>query len=115
VHGIELPIPRPVSLGEKRQMYKFQDPKKDGFPPHLDIIPTKDQTNIFQIFDTLGLLEASTMLHNIVPNTLVSSVSQGITARFHSWLSGDHEKGITIADIERQNKIHRKSGTDVMK
>jgi hypothetical protein len=96
-------------------MYKYQDPKKDGFPPHLDIIPTKDQTSTFEIFDTLGLIEAATLLPNIVPKTLVSSVSQGIASRYQSWVFGDPEKGITIADIERQNKIHRKSGTDVMK
>ena len=115
VKGLELPIPKPLSLERKREAYKYQSPTKDGYPPHVDVIPSKDQKALFEIFDKLGLIEAQTIMPKIVPNTIISTVSAGIIERFQDWVFGDPEKGITIADIERQNKLYRKSGTDVMR
>jgi hypothetical protein len=96
-------------------MYKYQPEGKDRYPPHLDSIPTEDQVSKFKIFDTLGLLQVATLLPNIVPKNLLSTIASDITDKFREWVFGDPEQGITIADIEQQNRINRKSGTDIMR
>jgi len=53
--GVESEIPQNIPFEEKYSLYRYQDPGTDKYPPHLDIIPTKDQTSLFKIFNALGL------------------------------------------------------------
>ena len=115
VLGLESNIPHPLTLDEKKKMYTFQAPGKDRFPPHADTIPTKDQVSKYEIFDRLGLVQASFLVPKIVPKTLISQVSADITYRFREWMFGDPEQGFTIAEIEQKNSENRKSGTDIMR
>ena len=113
--GVESNIPRPVSLDEKKKLYIYQAPTKDRYPPHLDTVPSKDQVAQYEIFDRLGLIQASFLIPEIVPKTLISKVAADISHKFREWVFGDPEQGFTIAEIEQQNKENRKSGTDVMR
>lgn len=115
VLGVESTIPRPLTLAQKKELYKYQPSTKDRYPPHLDAIPAKDEVSRFEIFDKLGLLQSAILIPNIVPKTFVSSIASGITERFREWIFGNPEKGITIAEIEQLNKVNRKSGTDIMR
>ena len=113
--GVESDIPRPLTLDQKKAIYKYQPVGKDKYPPHIDTIPSRDQHNLFEIFDKLGLLQAQSLLPSIVPEGFVSGLSHDINEKFREWIFGDPEQGITIAEIEQQNKVNRKSGTDIMR
>lgn len=113
--GVESTIPRPLTIDQKKQIYKYQPSTKDRYPPHLDVIPAKDEVSRFEIFDKLGLLQSALLIPNIVPKTFVSKIASDLTERFREWIFGKPERGITIADIEQLNKVHRKSGTDIMR
>ena len=115
VLGIESVIPRPLSLEEKKRRYRYQASSKDRYPPHLDAIPRKDQVPEWEIFDKMGLVQASFLLPEIVPKTLVSRLAADITHKFRQLNFGDPEQGFTIAEIEQQNKENRNSGADVMR
>jgi hypothetical protein len=115
VLGIKSTIPRQVSFDQKKDLYKYQPPTKDRYPPHLDAIPSQDQVSQYEIFDRMGLVQAATLIPNIVPKDLVSGIASDITHKFREWMFGDPEQGFTIAEIEHQNKVNRKSGTDIMR
>ena len=96
-------------------MYKYQASSKDRYPPHLETIPRKDQVPEWEIFDKMGLVQASFLLPEIVPKTFVSRLAADITHKFSELNLAKPEQGFSIAEIEQQNKENRKSGTDLMR
>ncbi|PSK60223.1 hypothetical protein B9Z65_1121 [Elsinoe australis] len=68
VASFETAIPRPVSLKEKRNIYTYQPPWSDNYPPHLNLIPPKDEVPLTTIFNKMRLLDTSTLLTQLVPD-----------------------------------------------
>jgi hypothetical protein len=56
VAGIETSIPLKSNVDAK-QLYTFQKPGSDDYPPHLNIIPKVDQVSTMKIFDFMQLLD----------------------------------------------------------
>ena len=96
-------------------MYSYQPLTKDKYPPHLDIIPTQDQVHEWQIFNKIGLVGVATLIPKIVPDTFLGKVSKDIQDRILDLIHGTPEYGMTIADIENQNREMRKTGTDIIR
>ena len=115
VLGIESVIPRPLTLEEKMVRYRYQASSKDRYSPHLDTIPRKEQVSDWEIFDSMGLVQASFLLPEIVPETFVSRLAADVTHKSGELSSAKPEQGFTIAEIEQHNKENRKSGTDLMR
>jgi hypothetical protein len=101
VLNIESTIPQSLKLGVKQSLYTFQAPGSDKYPPHLNMIPLKDQTPIWEIFNTMRLLDTATLIPRIVPK------------QFLDWVHGDPESGTTIAELEARNYEYRKEKKDI--
>ena len=110
---MESTIPQTIPFEEKRSIYQYQSPTKDNYPPHLDVIPTKDQTVPWKIFNAVGLLDAASLLPKIVPDTFLGAVGSDIQSTFLDAIDGEPWRGPTIADVERRNKYDKQSGTDI--
>lgn len=99
-------------------MYKWSD-GTDGYPPHLDVIPKKDEVSQLEIFNTLGLIQSGVLIRKIVPfkNGFFQRVSDALWTleRKIVGIRGEPYEGVTIADVEERNRYDRKSGTDVMR
>ena len=113
--GIETTIPQKIPFEDKKSLYSYQAPTKDKYPPHLDIVPSQDKVYQWQLFNALGLLGIGTLLPKIVPDTFLGKVSYGLQARLLDLIHGRAEQGLTIADIEKQNREMRATGTDIMR
>ena len=111
--SIEPTIPQTIPFEEKKSIYQYQSPTKDKYPPHLDVIPTKDQTVPWKIFNAVGLLDAASLLPKIVPDTFLGAVGSVIQSTFLDAVDGEPWRGPTIADVERRNKYDKQSGTDI--
>ena len=111
--GFESTIPQTIPFEEKMSIYNYQSPTKDSYPPHLDVIPTEDQTLPWKIFNVVGLLDAASLLPKIVPNTFIGKIASEIQASFLNVIDGKPEEGPMIADVEKRNKHDRQSGTDI--
>jgi Lipoxygenase len=81
---------------EAKQLYTFQKPGSDNYPPHLDIIPKVDQVDLLKIFDFMRLLDTGTLLGRVVPDKILDFIH-------------DHPEGATIDKIvQRNNELHQK-------
>ncbi|KAK4987243.1 hypothetical protein LTR50_004755 [Elasticomyces elasticus] len=119
VLAIEPTIPQAIPFHEKGNMYRFSN-GDDGFPPHLDVIPKKEQVSQYTLFSALALVQTKLLVQKIIP-------SKSITGRFaddlkarainaeRDAIAGAPYRGNTIADIEKLNRSDRKTGTDVMR
>lgn len=99
-------------------MYKWSD-GTDGYPPHLDVIPKKDEVSQLEIFNTLGLIQSGVLIRKIIPfkNGFLQQASdaQWKLERELVGIRGEPYEGVTIADVEKRNRFDRKSGTDIMR
>ena len=111
--SMENTIPQTIPFEEKKSIYQYQPPGKDNYPPHLDAIPTKDQTVPWKIFNAVGLLDAASLLPKIVPDTFLGDVGSTAQSIFLDGIDGEPWRGPTIADVERRNKYDKQSGTDI--
>ena len=94
------------SLEQKKDIYKWSDPSKDGYPPHLDTLPAdqkEDAPNVGHIFDD-------------PTKQFVSKIAQ-----FFSFIIPDSIEhkgtpyvGPTLADCEKYNREHQSPNTDIM-
>ncbi len=94
------------SLEQKKDIYKWSDPSKDGYPPHLATLPADQEDgapNVGQIFD------------------LPTKQSVGTIAAFFSFIipdgiehKGTPYAGPTLADCEKYNREHQSPNTDIM-
>lgn len=99
-------------------MYQFQPHQgigSDEYPPHLNQIPWKDQTSQFQIFNFLGIAEATLLLPKIIPDNFINKVSASIQSVILDLVNGEPEEGETMNTIYQNNKLYRHSGTDIMR
>ncbi|KAI0115535.1 lipoxygenase [Nemania sp. FL0031] len=119
--GIESTLPRYVELEKQKENYKFSqyplnaDGTPASYPPHLDIIPAKDADPIWDIFDKLGLAEASVIIQKILPDEFLGKTKDWLLRKLRAKVEGTPEQGLTIQDVVDYNKLHRKSGTDIAK
>ncbi|KAI9668817.1 MAG: hypothetical protein M1831_000886 [Alyxoria varia] len=117
--GVETTIPQQVELKDKKERYKFQPDNSDSYPPHLDVIPNKEENfSQFQIFDRMGLLQAMALVPKVIPKkTFLGKFSNAIVSKLERLVGGEPFEGSLLADIERNNKEskNRKTGTDVMR
>lgn len=111
--AIESTIPQTIPFEEKASRYRYQPAGKDKYPPHLDVIPTKDETPIWQIFNAIGLLDAASLLPKIIPKTFLGRIANDIQSTLLDIVDGEPQKGPKIAYVERRNKYDRQSGTDI--
>lgn len=117
--GIEASLPRRVLLPKKKEMYEFSD-GKDGYPPHLQVIPGPDRAGQFEIFNGLGLIQAQILVQKIVPQTTFlgkfnSHVKEKVLHVLDDLVAGEPYVGSTIAEVEHNSRHYRKTGTDVMR
>ncbi|KAF6827115.1 lipoxygenase 1 [Colletotrichum plurivorum] len=121
---IEPNIPRFIDLEFKRKIYQYSSfpYKEDGglaYPPHLQCVPPSDWVPETQIFNRLGLLETAVMVRQVIPDNIIDRDNIINRERAHilntldKILGGTPYAGPTIADCERYNKFHRKTGTDI--
>ncbi|PNS20121.1 60S ribosomal protein L26-2 [Sphaceloma murrayae] len=92
VANFETSIPRPVALEEKRQIYTYQKPWSDNYPPHLNLIPPKDEVPLTTIFNKMRLLDTSSLLTQLVPDFVYDFI--------HSDPEADTLDGITKRNQE---------------
>ncbi|GAB7343241.1 hypothetical protein MBLNU457_1299t1 [Dothideomycetes sp. NU457] len=100
VADVETFIPRPVALEEKRQIYTYQSPWSDNFPPHLHLIPLKDQAALTTIFNKQRLFDTGTLLTQLVPDYVFDFL--------HSNPESD-----TLAGLGKRNKELRALKKDI--
>lgn len=106
VNGFESIIPTKRGLKQKQDIYQWSDPSKDGYPPHLEMVP-QDQQNgqpgVGQIF-------------NVQEQTFVGAVAQAFTFLIPDVISheGTPYQGPTLADCETYNRDHPSPNTDIM-
>lgn len=99
-------------------MYQYQPHDgvgSDEYPPHLYDIPWQDKTSQLQIFDFLGIAEATLLLPKIVPDNFINTASAKIQSLILDLVNGKPEEGETMKAVYENNKIYRKSGTDIMR
>ncbi|KIY02439.1 uncharacterized protein Z520_02578 [Fonsecaea multimorphosa CBS 102226] len=93
VAGFETSVPLGVAVKPK-DLYTFQKPGSDNYPPHLDIIPEVDQVNLLKIFDFMRLLDTGTLVGTLIPDNILDFIH-------------DHPEGATVDAIEaRNNELH---------
>ncbi|KAJ9611994.1 hypothetical protein H2200_003589 [Cladophialophora chaetospira] len=114
--GVETPIAQRVS--ERAKLFPWSD-GKDGYPPHFGIpttgtLPEGYSASLSEIFTRLGLGQAAFMLHQIVPKTFIGKFASAFEEKIKAFLFGGVERGLTMADFEKNNKENRKKPTDVM-
>lgn len=104
--GYEPILPKQRSLEQKKDIYKWSDPSKDGYPPHLETVPDDQQDgapNVGHIFDmpTKNLVGAiATFFSFIIPDSIEHK--------------GTPYAGPSIADCEKYNRDHKGPNTDIM-
>lgn len=94
--GIEPTICREISVPARESLYEWSN---DVFPPHLKEIPKDDQVHSGQIFNQLGLDQTTWLIHNLIPDGMVSDElleAQGV--------QGNPYWGDSISDIEERNR-----------
>ena len=99
-------MPKERSLEQKKDIYKWSDPSKDGYPPHLDTVPKDQQDgapNVGPIFDKpehefVGRI--SKLFSFIIPKEIEHN--------------GTPYAGPTLADCEKYNCEHPSPKTDIM-
>ncbi|KIW88147.1 uncharacterized protein Z519_11258 [Cladophialophora bantiana CBS 173.52] len=95
VAGFETSVPLGLAV-KPTELYTFQKPGSDNYPPHLDIIPKVDQVNLLNIFDFMRLLDTGTLVGTLIPDTILDFIH-------------DHPEGPTVDAIEaRNNELHKK-------
>ena len=107
-----------MELPFKNDQYKFQPANSDPYPPHLDVIPRKDNESKYEIFNKLGLLEAAVLLQKIVPaKTFIGRWANDVKAIAKKIVAGEPYAGSLLRDVERNNgqAKNRKTGTDIMR
>jgi hypothetical protein len=90
VAGFETSVPLDSGVDPK-DLYTFQKPGSDNYPPHLDIIPKVDQVSLLKIFDFMRLLDTGTLLGTLIPDKILDFIH-------------DHPEGATLEAIETRNK-----------
>ncbi|KAK3178121.1 hypothetical protein OEA41_000254 [Lepraria neglecta] len=104
-YSFEPIIPKRRSLEQKKDIYKWSDPSKDGYPPHLDTLPADQQDgapNVGHIFDIptkdfVGAIAA--FFSFIIPDSIEHK--------------GTPYAGPTLADCEKYNREHPSPNTDI--
>ena len=107
-----------MELSYKNEQYKFQPANSDRYPPHLDVIPSKDNATQYEIFNKLGLVEAAVLLQKIVPaKTFIGRWTNSLTTIARKIVAGEPYAGSLLRDVERNNEQdkNRKTGTDIMR
>ncbi|KAF4551078.1 Lipoxygenase-like protein [Elsinoe fawcettii] len=100
VAHFETSIPRPLALKDKREIYTYQKPWADNYPPHLNLIPPKDEVPLTQIFNKMRLLDTSSLLTQLIPDYVFD------------FLHSDPEAD-TLAGIGKRNKELRAQKKDI--
>jgi len=104
--GYEPIIPKDRTLDQKKDIYKWSDPSKDNYPPHLETVPPDQQEGpggVGQIFDksTQAFVGAVALIFSfIIPENIEHK--------------GTPYAGPTLADVETYNREHKSPNTDIM-
>ena len=96
--GFETSIPLEANVKAK-ELYTFQQPGSDGYPPHLDMIPKVDQVSLLEIFDFMRLLDTGTLIGSLIPDEVLDFMH-------------DDPEGTTIKIIETKNSTLLKEKRD---
>jgi hypothetical protein len=101
--GLEPIIPRKRDLEQKRAIFNWSSPAKDGFPPHLEITAANNLEPITELFDSQQLQR-------------VSAVAQVVSFIIPDEIShqGTPYAGPTLADCEKYNRDHKSQDSDIM-
>jgi hypothetical protein len=102
VSGLETKLPLNTPFEDKKAIYQYQKPGSDKYPPHLNIIPEKDQTSLLKIFDAMRLLDTGTLLGRVIPENILDFIHDDPNA-----------DGSSIAAIEARNKELRLQKKDI--
>ena len=95
---------------------RYQWSTDEDYPPHLKTIPYRDQAQLYEIFNVMGLIGIAAILPKIVPKTkFLGSFSRFLYQKVNETVHGTEYEGLTIADVERANRENKKTGTDIMK
>ncbi|MCJ1309271.1 hypothetical protein MMC25_002930 [Agyrium rufum] len=124
VSNFEPILPQKLSMDEIRKLYTFTDPDapppfNDGYPPHLNLAntgnngkpPVERAADNDSIFNTMRLLQTSTLLKGVFPDTFLgkaelTALKLLTSARFGSM--GRPDEGTSIADVERYQRGERR-------
>ncbi|TDZ62083.1 putative linoleate 9S-lipoxygenase 3 [Colletotrichum trifolii] len=115
---IEPTLPRFIELTFKREIYQYSPFPYNAkgnltYPPHLQWIPPSDRVSQLQIFNALGFAETAVMIQQVIPDTILHRQEDWIFNKLDTIIGGRPQAGPTIAECERYNRWHRKSGTDI--
>ena len=92
VAGFETTLPQQISFAVKKLLYTYQHPGSDRYPPHLNLIPLKDQVPLTKIFELMRLIDTGSILTLVIPETVLD------------WYNSNPNQGATVADIQARNK-----------
>ncbi|KAJ9616430.1 hypothetical protein H2200_000148 [Cladophialophora chaetospira] len=99
VAGFETSVPLKSAVAAK-DLYMFQAPGCDRYPPHLDIIPKVDQVSLLKVFDFMRMLDTGTIISTLIPDKILDFIY-------------DHPEGVTIDAIETRNNELLKDKEDI--
>ncbi len=93
--NFESSVPQALTMKDKEDMYNYQKPGSDFFPPHLDIIPNKDKTSLGDIFDSARFRDTLEVLKHLLPYWFHSSplakTLSGLTQRNKDLVHGQKD------------------------
>jgi hypothetical protein len=92
VANFESSIPQDLKFSAKKDLYDFQVPGSDPYPPHLAVIPKADQTGLLDIFNAMALADTASLIPQIIP--------QSWLYWFHANPEGSSMAGITAKNEE---------------
>lgn len=104
--GFEPIVPKKRDLKQKQAIYNWSEPSTDGYPPHLQTVPSELQegaAGVGNLFD----LNARALIGSVA-QTLSFVIPHDIAHR------GTPYEGPTLADCEKYNCNHKSPNTDIM-
>ncbi|KAL0933751.1 lipoxygenase 1 [Colletotrichum truncatum] len=115
---IEPTIPRFIDLEFKKTIYQYSSFPYDekgnlAYPPHLQCVPLANDVPKLCIFNAMGLIETGVMVQQVVPDNFINKSEDFLFGKLDALIGGCPQAGPTIADCERYNRFHRKTGTDI--
>ncbi|KAL6896495.1 lipoxygenase [Trichoderma evansii] len=123
---VEPTWPRLLNLEDTSTMFEWATLVPDGnggfleYPPHLKVIPSKDDVGLFEIFDKLGLIETQWIISPFIPDSwwggTVEKVAEWVIKKIRE-KTGDvtawADQDPNFKALESYNQSNRKAATDV--
>ncbi|KAB8345817.1 hypothetical protein FH972_022872 [Carpinus fangiana] len=100
--AFESTMPRPQALTLRRDLFTYQIPGSDQYPPHLHQIPPAYQNSLTEIFNWMRLLDTASILTQLVPDVVEDFI--------HSNPESD-----TMAGLAKRNQELRAQKKDIFK